>query len=66
MEKVIKTEIIDKFLKENNLSKTKFCNICKISHQSLENALRGSNNLSLLTLFKITRTMGVHLKDIVM
>ena len=35
MKNTIKTELIENFIKDNNLSKSKFCKMCKISQSTL-------------------------------
>lgn len=35
MKNTIKTELIESFIKDNNLSKSKFCKMCKISQSTL-------------------------------
>ena len=44
MKNTIKTEIIEKYMNENKLSKTKFCKMCKISPSTL-NKIMTKNTL---------------------
>ena len=63
MEKIVKTELIEQYLKENELSKTKFCKICKISPGTLTKIMN-NQSVSLVAIYKITRTMGIYLHQI--
>ena len=58
MENTIKTELIEKFIKENNLSKSKFCEMCKISQSTLNRIMTKSNNFRIIALFKIARALN--------
>lgn len=49
----IKVELIDKFIKQNNISKSKFCKLCKISPETLKKIYE-RDNARLLTLTKIS------------
>lgn len=58
MENTIKTELIEKFIKENNLSKSKFCEMCKISQSTLNRIMTNSENFRIIALFKIARVLN--------
>ena len=58
MENTIKTELIEKFIKENNLSKSKFCEMCKISQSTLNRIMTNSGNFRIIALFKIARVLN--------
>ena len=45
MKNTIKTELIENFIKDNNLSKSKFCEMCKISQSTL-NKIKSFKNSS--------------------
>lgn len=64
MENVVKTELIENYIKENNLSKAKFCKMCKISPTTLSKIMN-NQDVRLLALFKITRVMGIYIHQIV-
>ena len=53
MKNTIKTELIENFIKENNLSKRKFCKMCKISQSTLNKIMTNSENFRIIALFKI-------------
>lgn len=63
MEKIVKTELIEEYLRENKLSKAKFCKNCKISPTTLTRILN-NQNVSLLAVFRITRVLGIYLNEI--
>ena len=57
---MIKTEIIENYMKEHNLSKTKFCKICKISPSTFNKIMANDRNFGLIALFKIARVMEIY------
>ena len=59
MKNTIKTEIIEKYMNENKLSKTKFCKICKISPSTLNKIMTNDDNFGIIALFKIARVIKV-------
>ena len=59
----IDKNIIDKYLKENNLSKTKFCKLCKISPSTL-NAMLCGDNFRLNALLKIINVLKIEFHEI--
>ena len=59
MKKTIKTEIIENFMLENKLSKTKFCKMCKISPSTLNKIMTNDDNFGIIALFKIARVIKV-------
>lgn len=61
---MIKTEVIEQYLRENNLSKTKFCEICKISRSTFKKIMN-NENFQLIALFKIARVLNVHIHQLV-
>ncbi len=60
MKNTIKTDIIEKYMNENKLSKTKFCKICKISPITLNKIMTNDDNFGIIALFKIARVIKVH------
>ena len=63
MNKIYKVELIDKYLKENKISKTAFCKLNKISPSTLKNIYLQNGNISLPRVFKIIDTLKVKTKD---
>ena len=59
MTNTIKTELIKNFIKENNLSKSKFCEMCKISQSTLNKIMTNSENFRIIALFKIARVLKI-------
>ncbi len=59
MKNTIKTEIIEKFMLENKISKTKFCKMCKISPSTLNKIMTNNDNFGIIALFKIARVIKV-------
>ena len=59
MQTTIKTELIENYLKENNLSKTKFCKICKISYSTYKKIMSSDNNFGVIALFRIAKILNI-------
>ena len=59
MKNTIKTELIENFVKENNLSKSKFCEMCKISQSTLNKIMTNNENFRIIALFKIARVLKI-------
>ena len=59
MKNTIKTELIENFIKDNNLSKSKFCKMCKISQSTLNKIITNSENFKIIALFKIARVLKI-------
>ena len=59
MKNMIKVEIIEKFMLENNISKTKFCKMCKISPNTLNKIMTNKFNFEIIALFRIARIIKI-------
>ena len=59
MKNKIKSELIENFIKDNNLSKNKFCKMCKISQSTLDKIMTNSENFRIIALFKIARVLKI-------
>ena len=59
MKNTIKTVLIENFIKDNNLSKSKFCKMCKISQSTLDKIMTNSENFRIIALFKIARVLKI-------
>ena len=59
MKNTIKIEIIEKFMTENNISKTKFCKMCKISTHTLSKIMDNDFNFEIIALFKIAKVIKI-------
>lgn len=64
MKQLINKEMIINYLRDNKLSKLKFCKTCNISYQSLIRILEGDSKVKLITVYKICKTINVELKEI--
>ena len=64
MSNFVNTNLIIEYLKNNKLSKTKFCDICKINIKTLNKILDGYDNFNLVALLKISRVMNIDLYEI--
>ena len=59
MKNTIKTELIENFIKDNNLSKSKFCEMCRISQSTLDKIMTSNENFRIIALFKIARVLKI-------
>ena len=60
-----KYEEIIKFLKENNLSKNKFCKLCNISMYTLNALLKGSVLINAFASFRVAEVLKLNLMELV-
>lgn len=58
MNNAVNTKMIYDYIKDNNLSKTEFCKLCKIGVSTL-NRIMTNNNFNLISIFRIAKTMRV-------
>jgi len=65
MKKYIKTEIIEKFISEKGISKTKFCKLCKISPSTFKKIMSNETNFSIISLFRVARFINKNICEIV-
>ena len=61
--KAIKTELIVKFMRENNLSKTAFCKYCKISKTSFNKIMLSILTFEPYCLYNISVILDIHVYD---
>lgn len=64
MKNLVNTKIIKDYLKENKLTKEKFCKKCKICPETLNRILDNKSNVSLVSLFKIAVQMNVNFQEL--
>lgn len=57
MGNLIKTEIFESYMKEHNLSKNKFCKLCRISPSVLKKIMNNQDNFYVIALFRIARVI---------
>lgn len=62
--KFIKSEIIVKYIKDNNLSKSEFAKRCKISIGVLNKILSNKINFKTNALFKVARYLKVEVVEL--
>ncbi len=63
MNNAVNIKIIDNYIKENKLNKTKFCKLCKISVYTF-NKIMTNDNCQLIALFKIAKTMSIQIWEL--
>lgn len=63
MKDTINVTMIENYRKENNLTKTSFCKLCKISVSTYNKILKGEN-FNATALFKIARVLNVHIHQL--
>ncbi|MCH5160210.1 MAG: helix-turn-helix transcriptional regulator [Clostridiales bacterium] len=61
---MVKTELSAKYIEENNLSRTKFCQICKISTTTLKKIMNNDGIFRITALFKIARVLNVYIHEL--
>lgn len=60
----LKVEMIENYMKRNNLSKMEFAERCGFSLKTLNNILNKKGNVGILSVLKTAKAMGVELKDL--
>ena len=65
MKNTIDTEKIEKFLKDNKLTKTQFGKLCNINHVTLKRVFTEKEYINMVTLFNIARVMNTGIKDLI-
>ena len=63
MKNRFKSEVIEKFLKENNMTKTELCRRSKVGLKTLNEMLCGAFNYRVISLFKLARVVGIEMCD---
>lgn len=61
MSNQINTELIKNYLKENKLSPSAFCKMCKIDYMCYKKIMDGKNNFRIGAIFKISRQLNLYL-----
>ena len=64
MDRFIKIDKIRDYIKENNLTKQKFCTMSKIGNKTLNKILNGDIDISIKILIKIARAMEIELAEL--
>lgn len=65
MKRIVNVEVMEKYMKDNNLSKSKFCKMCKISYSTLCKILKDDiEHMDIKQLFKVAYAMKVNILEI--
>ena len=62
--KYYKTELIENFRKQNNLTVIKFCKLCKIYEGSYYKIINQQLKCRASVIFKIARAMNIHMSEL--
>lgn len=60
----INVNLITTYLKENKMSKTKFCKMCGINFSTLKKILNNQKNFKVNALFKIAKVLNMQVYEI--
>ena len=66
MKYCINIDIINRFISDKRLTKTKFCKMCKISISTLNRIMKNEGNFCVTTIFKITKLIEVKFSEIIL
>ena len=61
---VFRTDLIDKYLQDNNLSKQEFCKQIDITLETLEKLYEIDLSITVLALFKISRRLNLYIYEL--
>ncbi|HBB45216.1 MAG TPA: hypothetical protein DCZ34_03750 [Clostridiales bacterium] len=64
MQIMIDVDVLKKFMEENKMSKSEFCQKCKISPITLQKILNKKKSLRFNTIFKIARYMNIKTSEL--
>lgn len=59
----LRTDLINKYMRENNITKREFCKKCKISHSQLKRMYKNDFDFYIESLYKVCKLLNVELKD---
>lgn len=59
------TNLIDNYLKENKISKTKFCKECKINYSVLQKIYNQQTNFDIIYLFRLVKILNIEILDFI-
>ena len=62
--KVIKTVLIEAYIKKNKLNKAEFCELAKISVGTFNKIFYDEGEVKLVALFNIARVLGVGMNEL--
>ena len=58
-------KLIDNYIKQNNLSKTKFCKLCGISYYILKQMYLGNMHINIEVWIKIVEKLNINMVDFI-
>lgn len=64
MNKYYKTDLIENFRKENNLTVELFCRICQITKQAYYKIINQQLKCKIVNLFKVARVMKISISEL--
>ena len=64
MKKIFNTEIIERYLKENDISKKEFCLACKIPLSTLNKIFKHNTDFDIVHLFRLAFYLNIEVKDL--
>lgn len=64
MEKKINSKLIQKYMKENQLTKKEFCEVCGICERTLKRMLDGGFDCRLASVLKVRKVLKVTLNEL--
>ena len=62
---VFKTEIINNYLKTNNLTIKKFCERCNIKYYNFRQIMKNDLNVYSSIIYRVCKTMNIKLADLI-
>ncbi len=62
--KVINTCVIENYLKDNNLSKNKFCKNYNFSISTLNNILKNNLHINIKAIFKLAKIINIKVSEL--
>ena len=62
--KYIKTELIEQYMIDNNLSKTAFCKKCKIAPATFKKIMEQNMDVNVVSIFKIAFAINIRAHEI--
>lgn len=64
MQVMIKKELIEEYLKRENISKTEFCKRSRISPEVYNKIMSDKENYRIDALFRVAKTLGVRILEL--
>ncbi len=61
MKSILNIDLINDYIKKNNLTNAGFCKLCNISEETFKLILNDNTDIDLTDLFRISRILGVRI-----